>query len=116
MEFRESVKSGAPVKFCSDSILRAHVGDVIAFAFDARIAESPTPVLAVAWIRGAPNAFLMPGVERLTMEDVRALAGAPATDIANPAAIPARSVPVIPLVSFLMAGILGALAFIRRRQ
>ena len=113
IEFSEPVKSGAPIKRCTDSILRVHVGDVIAFAFDARIAESSGPVLTVAWIRGAPDRFSMPGVERLTLKDVRMLAGAPATDTADPRDIPARTVPVAPL---LVAGLLGALAFLLRSR
>ena len=114
LEFREPVMSGAPLKFCQDSHLFVHAGDVIALAFDARVSDYPRPVLAVAWLSRTPDPFTMPGVERLTIEDVRLLAGAPATDIADPAPIPARSVPVIP---FVVVGLLGALAFlIRRRQ
>lgn len=115
LEFREPVRSGLPLTLCPDSRLFVHAGDVIALAFDARVADSARPVLAVAWLSGTLDPFSMPGVERLTMEDVRVLAGAPATDIADPAPIPARSVPVIPLV--VAVGLIGALAFlIRRRQ
>jgi len=114
LEFREPVMSGAPLMFCPDSHLFVHAGDVIALAFDARVADYPRPVLAVAWLSSTPDPFSMPGVERMTIEDVRLLAGAPATDIADPAPIPARSVPVIPLV---VASLLGSLAFlIRTRQ
>lgn len=85
LEFREEVRSGAPLKLCpGDSLLRGRVGDVLAFAFDARISSSPDPVLAVAWVRGRPHAFLMPGAERLTVSQVRALARLPATDTATP--------------------------------
>ena len=114
LEFREPVRSGAPLKFCQDSHLYVNAGDVIALAFDARVASYPRPVLAVAWLSSTPDPFTMPGVERLTIDDVRLLAGAPATDIDEPAPIPARSIPLIPL---LVAGLFGALVFlIRRRQ
>ena len=114
LEFREPVRSGAPLKFCQDSHLYVNAGDVIALAFDARVAGYPKPVIAVAWLSSTPDPFSMPGVERLTIQDVRALAGAPATDIADRALLPHRSIPVIPLV---VAGLFGALAFlIRRRQ
>ena len=79
LELRD-VRSGVPLKICPDSILRVRVGDVLAFAFDARVSNSPEPVLAVAWIRGRPHEFLLPGAERLTLAQVRALAGLPATD------------------------------------
>jgi hypothetical protein len=113
LEFREPVRSGAPLKFCRDSHLFAHAGDLIAFAFDARVADFPKPVLAVAWLSGTLDPFTMPGVERMTIEDVRVLAGAPATDIVDPDPIPARSVPVMPL---LVASLLGAIAFLFRSR
>jgi hypothetical protein len=81
LEFREAVRSGAPLTICpGDSILRVRVGHVLAFAFDSRVSSSPDPVLAVAWIRGRPDTFLMPGAERLTLARVRELVRLPATD------------------------------------
>lgn len=85
LEFREEVRSGAPLKVCpGDSILRVRVGDVLAFAFDARISSSREPVLAVAWVRGRPHDFLMPGAERLTVSRIRELARMPTTDTSTP--------------------------------
>lgn len=114
LEFRDVVRSGAPLTICpGDSILRVRVGDILAFAFDARVASSPDPVLAVAWIRGTPDDFLMPGAERLTLAEVRSLAALPATDTALPSEERERSIPMIPL---LAAGLLGALVRLLRVQ
>ena len=102
--------SGAPLTICpSDSILRVQVGDVIAFAFDARVSGSPNLVLSAGYIRGTPDDFLMPGVERLTLAEVRSLAALPATDAVSASDGPARGVPVVPL---LVAGLLAALVFL----
>jgi hypothetical protein len=85
LEFRGGTRSRAPLTICpSDSILRVRVGDVLAFAFDARVAASPNPVLAVAWVRGQPHPFLMPGAETLTPAAVRDLAALPMTDTRGP--------------------------------
>ena len=112
LEFRD-VRSGAPLEFCRDSILRVRVGDVLAFAFDARVSSSPDPVLAVAWIRGRPHAFLMPGAERLTLAQVRALARLPATDTVTPHVGDASGDPT----AAVFIGLFGAITLlvVRRR-
>ena len=111
LDVRDVVRSGAPVKSCTDSILRVRVGDVMAFAFDARIPGAPDPVLAVAWIRGRPDDFLMPGAEVLTLAKVRSLAALPVTDAAPPGRASPAAESSVPL---LLAGTLGALAALVR--
>ena len=112
LEFRGGTKSGAPLKICpADSILRVRVGDVIAFAFDARVASSPDPVLAVAWVRGTPHPFLMPGAEVLTLQAVRELAALPMTDTLPLASrAEGTDLPVLPL----LAGAVSLLAVLIR--
>jgi hypothetical protein len=115
IEFRDGVKSGLPLRPCpGDSILRVRLGYVIALAFDARVGASPRPVLAVAFIHGVPDEFLLPGVERLTLNQVRSLAALPPTDTAGQPPPPTGSIAVIPLA---VAAVLGAVvALLRMRR
>jgi len=109
LDFREGTRSGVPLTICPrDSILRVREGDVLAFAFDARIAASPDPVLAVAWIRGEPDLFLMPGSETLTLARVRQLAALPATDTLTASS----TVDTAPLAAQLLLLGAGACAFV----
>ena len=115
MEFRGGTYSGAPLHVCPrDSILRVRVGDVLALAFDARIAGAPNRVLAVAWIRGRPHPFLMPGAEKLTEQQVRGLALLPPTD-----SRPSTSAPSTPgpgEVVFIAAAVATFISVIRIRR
>jgi hypothetical protein len=77
---------------------------VLALAFDARVSGSPDPVLAVAWIRGTPHEFLMPGAEVLTLAEVRALAATPATDMLPEPDSNDRGSPILVLVAASAAG------------
>ncbi len=56
----------------------ARVGDVIAFAFDARLPGVAGPVNTAAWIEGKPHANV-PGVQQLTIDEVRYFASLPDT-------------------------------------
>ncbi|MEJ7752872.1 MAG: hypothetical protein WKF46_07995 [Candidatus Limnocylindrales bacterium] len=58
--------------------LYARVGDVIAFAFDARLPGVAGPVNTAAWIEGKPHANV-PGVQQLTIDEVRYFASLPDT-------------------------------------
>lgn len=127
--------SGVPLKFCSDSILRVRMADRIAFAFDARISGVAGPVTTVAWVReglaptpppapGSPNEqvesvrdFLVPGVERLAVSEVRALAALPATNTEQVGAHQAALGPWPALATLVVAaGLLGFVVVLRRRQ
>lgn len=111
IDFRDGVYSGEATICPGDSILRVRIGDVIAFAFDARLSGSSNPVLTVAYVRGNPDKFLMPGIERLTLAEVRAAAGLPATDTITSRDAAPGQFPVVPL---LAAALLGGLAFLIR--
>jgi hypothetical protein len=114
LEFRDVVVSGAPLEVCDDSILRVLVGDVLAFAFDAHLPGVAEPVLAVAWIRGTPDEFLVPGAERLTLAQARALAGLPPTDtLPEPRSGSRANLPLVPLLGML-AGL--TVLILRRRR
>jgi hypothetical protein len=111
LEFRGLTRSGLPLKLCpGDSFLRVKVGDVLAFAFEARVAGSPNPVLAVAWIHGSPDGFMLPGAEKLTIAQVRSLASMPQTDALAAPSNPSQGVPVWPL----LAGVVGGCALLMR--
>jgi len=118
LDFRGGTRSGAPSTVCGDSILRVHVGDVLAFAFDARIESAPGPVLAVAWVRGIPDDFLMPGAETLSLGRVHELAP-PTVD--RPLSSGEPDPAELPLVPVAIAGILlsvlllGSVPLFRRR-
>jgi len=56
----------------------ARVGEVIAFAFDARLPGVAGPVNTAAWIEGKPHANV-PGVQQLTIDEVRYFASLPDT-------------------------------------
>ena len=116
LDFHDAVRSGAPLTICpADSILRVRVGDVLAFAFDAQLAGYPNPVTAVALVNRGPDEverFLMPGVKRISLRDVRDLAALPATDSAQPpAAHDAAPFPVVPLI----VAVVGAVLVLSRR-
>jgi len=105
--FRDAVRSGLPLTICpGDSVLYVHVGDRIAMAFRARSPGVDGPVTAVAFLNRQPDSFLMPGVERLTREEVRDIADLPATDT-DPDAPPRPTAPTAPLV-LLLSGLLGS--------
>lgn len=109
LEFTEGTRSGMPLVVCpGDSILRVREGDVLAFAFDARIPTSRDPVMAVAWIRGEPDLFLMPASETLTLARVRELAALPATDTVTTSS----TIPTTPLAAPLLLLGVGICAFV----
>jgi hypothetical protein len=81
LEFRDPVRSGLPLTICpGDSVLFVQARDRIAMAFGGRYPGVDGPITAVAFLNHDPDSFLMPGIERLTGEQVRAIAGLPSTD------------------------------------
>jgi len=106
IEFREEVRSGLPLTICpGDSLLRVRITDRLAMAFGARFRGVDGPVTAVAFLNRTPDSFLMPGMERLTLRQVRAVSSLPATDTDPPALSPATP-PTLPL-SLVILGLLG---------
>jgi len=81
VEIRRLV-SGVPLtgeQSCrDDAVLYARRGDVIAIAYDGRLAGVAGPVTTVAWVRGDPDPFVV-GAQRLTLAAVRNLASLPQT-------------------------------------
>jgi len=102
LEFRDVVRSGAPLKLCTDSMLTVRVGDTLAMAFDAHVAGVRGPVLAVAFLNRTPDQFSMPGIQHVSLRDVhRMAAGLPPTDAVaaataapGPAALPVGALPL----------------------
>jgi hypothetical protein len=106
IEFRKAVQSGLPLTICpGDSVLRVRIGDHIAMAFGARYTGVDGPVTAIAFLDRNPDSFLMPGMERLTLRQVHAVADLPATDT-DPGTPPTPTAPTVPLV-LLLSGLLG---------
>lgn len=76
-------KSGLRLTECpKDSVLRARLGDKLAIAFGALVPGRPGDINAVAFLSdpGPLLRALMPGVEYLTLDEVRGLAELPPTD------------------------------------
>jgi hypothetical protein len=102
---------------CDDSMLRAQVGEVLAMAFAGHPTASVNRVAAVAWVEGRPNAFSMPGAQKLSERQVRAIAALPPTDtdLVRPAGQrPERD--LAPEILLVAMGALGVLAIERRRR
>lgn len=65
------LRSGLPPKVCpSGSTALVLLGDVIVLAFDAR-AASGERINTLAYIRGTPDDFLMPGVEAISLAELQ---------------------------------------------
>jgi hypothetical protein len=107
LDFHDVVRSGLPLKVCRDSLLRARVGDRLAFAFGARYSGVSNPVTAIAFLNRTPDAFLMPGVERLTADEVKFVSSLPQTDTERADHPPGIHDPGIPLVLGVGAGLLS---------
>ena len=107
LDFREVVRSGLPVKVCRDSVLRVRVGDRLVFAFAAHYAGVPNPVTAIAFLSRPANRFLMPGMERLSPDEVRFVSGLPQTDTDTAAPSRTTQSPWIPILFGLAAGLLS---------
>ncbi len=110
----DRLRSGLPLTICpSDSFAYVMRGDHIALALGAVAPDGKTKINAVAYVQGSPDDFLMPGVERMSAAEIRALAGMPSTDaLADPK--PSHSIPPIPI---LLASALGAgLSMLRSRR
>lgn len=100
------LRSGLPLTICpSDSFAWVMNGDHLALALGALASDGKTRINAVAYVRGSPDSFLMPGVERIPAAEVRELAGLPATDaLADQDAGPS-SAPLVLLSAILGAGL-----------
>jgi len=115
-----ALRSGLPLvggQDCRQSAyLYGRVGDVIAFAFDGRLAGVAGPVNTAAWIEGRPH-DIVPGPEQLTLDEVRHFASLPDTATAAGDS----PVPALPgLIGWhpfllILAAAAGALAIDRRR-
>ncbi len=106
IEFRDVVRSGLPLTICpGNSLLRVRAGDQLAMAFGARYRAVAGPVTAVAFLDRTPDSFLMPDMERLTLDQVHAVADLPATDT-EPGPLPPVTDPTLPL-SLLLVGLIG---------
>ncbi len=110
IDFTEPLHSGLPETRCpGQSVLLVTVGDVIAMALNARVDGAPGPVVAVAYIRGEPDPLLLPGVERISADEVRELAALPPTDTEAPFADAGKSGHLIGLI--VLVGALASLIF-----
>jgi hypothetical protein len=111
LDFEGGTQTDPPPTDCpGDSILRVRVGDVLAIAFDGT-SDSPTSVRAVAWVKGHPHAFLMPGAGVLSLREANALASLPQTDISSTAS--RSSSPYLPLAPLVVGAVSGWVAFRR---
>ena len=116
IEFGEGVRSGLPLTVCpGDSILRVSMGDRIAMAFGSRFQGIAGPVTAIAFLRRTPDQFLMPGMERLTADQVRFLSSLPETDTNQESSGRAMPSPLVPVLLGAMAGLVSLRVRRRRR-
>jgi hypothetical protein len=115
IDFDDPVFANSPYPICpGDSILRVRVGDVLAFAFDAKLPDYPEPVTAVALVNRPPSEldqFLMPGVEQFSRVAIRRFLDLPATDTMRPRQETAGPGHALVVVAFAAIG--GLLAFRR---
>ena len=110
LEFREAVTSGLPLTICpGDSVLYVRHGDRLAMAFGGRYPEVDGPVTSIAFLDGEPDSFLLPGIERLTLDEVRSVAGLPPTDTRPAGEGRAES----PAVALLLVGLIGGWVAVR---
>ena len=114
IEFRTPIPA-ADAHICpGDSLLRVGIRDVIALAYDSRTAGRSERVSAAAFISRPRAPWCMPGIERLSLAEVRRLAALPRTDTETS---PASS--ETPLAALAIAGAAGAIAGVitaRRRR
>jgi hypothetical protein len=116
MTFQDVVRSGLPLRVCpADSILRIRIGDRLALAFGARYEGVSNPVTAIAFLNRKPNQFLMPGMERLTADEVRFMSSLPQTDTEPGNRSRTRTVPWIPITLGVLAGLVSVRLGHRRR-
>lgn len=101
--------SGLPRVIC-ESVARVLIGDVVAFAFDAR---DPTgrPINAFAYIRGVPNE-MVPGIERITWDELALLTRPSLEPEPQTGSIAG---PIVVLIGVLLA-VVGLGLFVRRRS
>lgn len=95
--------------------LYARVGDVIAFAFEGRLPGVDGRVNTAAWIEGRPHALLVPGPQRLTLDEVRYVASLPDTATRPEAASGPRAPDRVGVQILLLVLVAGAAGFIARR-
>lgn len=101
-----------PTQPCA-GVMQAREGDRIALAFDATDFTPPIPVNTVAWIRGAPWAFI--GVETITVAEVFGLLGLTPPDTATSPEEPTQEVPLGLLVVLGAVALAGDVTWRRRR-
>ena len=104
LDFPDGVRSGLPLTICpGDSVLRVRVRDHLAMAFGARYPRIGGPVTAIAFLDRTPDAFFMPGMERLTLGQVHSIANLPPTDTGPIVKPNERTSPV----GLLLIGLIG---------
>jgi hypothetical protein len=101
---------------CIPSSLTVRVGDEIAVAFGPDLLEGVRgPVSGVAFISRMPrNGEEMPGMQRLTLREIRAIAQLPQTAAPLDASVAPSSTPPMLALAGLLGGLLGFR--IRRRR
>jgi hypothetical protein len=102
---------GPPPIKCSDTHLRALLGDVVALAMDAP-GPNGQSLNSAAWLRGEPDA-MQRGLSTTTWSQLRAIFDLPATDTRSQVA-PTQPIPWVVLLVALGAG--GWLAWDRRSR
>lgn len=106
------LRSGLPLTICpSDSFAYVMNGDHLALALGALAPNGKTRIDAIAYVQGSPDSFLMPGVERIPVAEVRELAGLPSTD-----ALADDDAPSSPTLLVLLSAVLGVVLWLVRSQ
>jgi hypothetical protein len=101
---------GRPPVHCADTYIRPLFGDVLAIAINSR-GPNGESLNSAAWIKGQPD-DMQRGLGSITRIELRSMFDQPATDTVEPPAQPdAASMWLI----WVLAGLVGAVAFVRRR-
>ena len=98
----------------ANALLYARIGDVIAFAFDGQSHGVEADVNTAAWIEGRPHSLLVPGPERLTIDEVRYYASLPDTSTGILVSLREPQDPPTANIMLMLAAALGALVIGRR--
>ncbi len=117
-----NVRTDDPAVDCIRSLLLVEVGDEIALTFGGTPDVVEGPVSAVAFLSRTPDVSTMPGMQRLSVDNVRKLVGLPPTDsiqvAVRPAAAPQGQLELLFVLSFVGTFVLrsGAGRSWRRRS
>ncbi len=103
-----------PASCRENAYLYVRFGDVIAVAFDGRLPGVAGSVNTAAWIEGRPRRHSVPGVQQLTLDEVRYFASLPDTATGAAGSADGRERAIWHPFLLILGAAAGALAIDRR--